>query len=173
MEDNCVPYRRRALYLLLTLPMIVLYAVIAAYLWRVSLAFFIVYLGLFVVVAFAQSYVCVYLQCPYVGRFAPCVGGFCLPSSRIARWFKNAKRSEGIYNVVVTVAFAAFLGIILLPIYFLILRSVVYLLAYLGIVLLYAIGFLGWICPVCGTRHVCPGGQASTQLIEIVRRKGA
>ncbi|HEY69402.1 MAG TPA: hypothetical protein G4O08_02335 [Anaerolineae bacterium] len=172
MEDNCVPYRRRALYLLLTLPMIVLYAVIAAYLWRASLTFFIVYLVLFVVVAFAQSYVCVYLRCPYVGRFAPCVGGFCLPSSQIARWFKNVRRSEGIYNVVVTIAFAAFLGIILLPIYFLALRGVVYLLAYLGIVLLYAIGFLGWICPVCGTRHVCPGGQASTQLIEVFRRKG-
>jgi hypothetical protein len=173
VSNNCIPYRRRALYLLLTLPMIVMYVFMAAYLWRVSPAFFIVYLMLFAVVAFAQSYVCVYLQCPYVGRFAPCVGGFCLPSSQIARWFKDVKPSERIYNVMLTLAFVAFLGIILLPIYFLYLRGVVFLLAYLGIVLLYAIGFLGWICPVCGTRHVCPGGQTSTKLIEAVRRKDA
>ncbi|MGD8815513.1 MAG: hypothetical protein PVI78_13660 [Anaerolineales bacterium] len=173
MDNNYVPYRRKVLYLLITFPMLVMYAVIAAYLWRVSLFSFIAYLGLFVVVAFAQSYVCVYLQCPYVGRFAPCVGGFCLPSSQIARWFKNAKRSEGIYNVAVTLASMAFLGIILLPIYFLVLRSVGFLLVYLGIVMLYAIGFLGWICPVCGIRHDCPGGQVSTKLIETVRRKSA
>jgi hypothetical protein len=37
-------------------------------------------------------------------------------------------------------------------------------LIYAGIVLVYAGFFLGFICPVCGTRHVCPGGQVSTRL---------
>ena len=164
MCEDCVPYSRKWLYLLLTVPMIVMYVAIAVFLWQVSTLFFALYVALFVIVAVGQSYVCVYFQCPYVGRFAPCVGGFCLPASQIARLLKNVKRSEGIYNVAVSVAFAAFAGIIFLPMYFLYRQGVGYLLAYVGIVLAYAAGFLWWICPACATRQVCPGGQVSTRL---------
>lgn len=168
MSENCVPYQRKSLYLLLTIPMIGMYVAIAAFLWQVSTAFFVVYGALFVLVAVFQSYVCVYWQCPYVGRFAPCVGGFCLPSSQIARLLKNVKRSERAYNVAVSLAFVGFVGIIVLPLYFLYQHSVTYLLVYVGIVLAYAAGFLWLICPACGTRHVCPGGQASTKLREMI-----
>jgi hypothetical protein len=164
MNPDCVPYRRKTLYLLLTIPMIGLYIGIAVLLWQASAIAFVVYCALFVVVAISQSYVCVYWQCPYVGRFAPCVGGFCLPSSQIARLFKNAKRSEGSYNKAVSAAFAGLVGIIVLPIYFLYQQNALYLLAYLGIVLVYAALFLWFICAVCATRHVCPGGQASSRL---------
>jgi hypothetical protein len=171
MRENCVPYPRKSLYLLLTLPMIGMYVVIAAFLWKVGVVIFAVYGALFVFVAVAQSYVCVCWQCPYVGRFAPCVGGFCLPSSQIARLLKNVKRSERTYNIVVTLAFMGFLGIIVLPLYFLYQQSVIYLLIYLGIVVVYAASFLGLICPACGTRHVCPGGQTSTRLRETLTAK--
>ena len=151
--------------------MIGLYVLIATFLWQVSVVFFAVYCALFVIVAIAQSYVCVYWQCPYVGKFAPCVGGFCLPASQIARLFKKTKRSERAYNIVVSLAFAAFLGIIILPVYFLYKQSGVYLLTYLGIVLVYAASFLWMICPVCDTRHVCPGGQTSMKLRDMLVRK--
>ncbi|MBN1538430.1 MAG: hypothetical protein JW908_16970 [Anaerolineales bacterium] len=168
MDENCVPYQRKALYLLLTIPMIVLYVVIGIFLWQISRVYLAIYGVLFILVVFLQSYVCVYWQCPYVGRFAPCVGGFCLPSSQIARLFKNVKRSERIYNFVVSLAYIAFFGIILFPMYFIFQRSVGYLLIYIGIVLVYAVGFMGYICPVCATRHVCPGGQTSTKLRKMV-----
>jgi len=171
MSEGCVPYPRKGLYLVLTVPMIVMYAALALFLWRVSRAFFVVYLGLFVLVAIAQSYVCVCWQCPYVGRFAPCVGGFCLPSSQIARLFRNVKATTRSYNIVVTVAFAGFLGIIVLPVYFLYRQSIGYLLGYLGIVLVYTACFLWLICPVCGTRWVCPGGQTATKLREMIAGK--
>ncbi|MBN2115415.1 MAG: hypothetical protein JW730_02530 [Anaerolineales bacterium] len=171
MTKNCVPYPRKSLYLVLTIPMIAIYLAIAVLLWQVNQTFFMIYLSLFLIVVVSQSYVCVYWQCPYIGKFAPCVGGFCLPSSQVARLFKNVKRSVGSYNVVVTLAFAAFLGIIVLPIYFLYQQGIVILLVYLGIVLIYAASFLWWICPVCGTRHVCPGGQTSTKLREAFIRK--
>jgi hypothetical protein len=144
--------------------MIGMYIALGALLFSVSLPFFILYCALFVTVAIAQSYVCAYFQCPYVGKFAPCVGGFCLPSSQIARGFKDVKKSKRTYDIVVNVAFAAFLGIILLPIYFLYQQNPLLLLAYVLIVMSYAVGFLGFICPVCATRHVCPGGQTSTKL---------
>ena len=173
MSEHCVskPYPRKTLYLVLTIPMLVLYVAIALFLWQYHPIAFAVYLSLFVIVAISQSYVCVYWQCPYVGKFAPCVGGFCLPSSQLARLFKRAKRTERAYNIVVTLAFAGFLGIIGLPVYFLYQHSIVYLLAYLGIVLIYAACFLWWICPVCGTRHVCPGGQTATKLREMLAKE--
>jgi hypothetical protein len=171
MSGDCVPYPRKTFYWLLTIPMIVMYVAIAALLWQVSVVAFVVYCVLFPVVALGQSYACVYWECPYVGKAAPCVGGLCLPSSQIARLLKNAKRSARIYNVAVTVAFLALLGIVVLPIPFLYERSLVYLLGYVGIVVGYAAAFLQWICPVCATRQVCPGGQAATKLREVIQRQ--
>lgn len=169
MSENCVPYPRKPLYLIITIPMFALYIAICAYLRKVGLVYFLIYCALFVIVAVGQSYVCMYYACPYIGRFAPCVGGFCLPASRIALLFRNAKKSERTYNISITAAFLAFIGIIVFPIYFLYQLNAAYLLAYLGIVLVYAAIFLGYVCPVCATRHVCPGGQTSTKLIEMIK----
>ena len=166
MEDDCVPYQRKSLYLALTIPMIVMYIVISIFLWKVNVVVFAIYISLFIFVAFFMSYVCVYWECPYVGRFAPCVGGFCLPSSQIARLFKNAKRSETRYNFFLTLAYVSFFGIILFPMYFLFVQNIAYLLAYIGIVVVYWVLFTLYICPVCGTRHICPGGQTAVKIRE-------
>jgi hypothetical protein len=165
-ENDCVPYKRKSLYLALTIPMIVVYIVISSILWKVNVVVFAIYVSLFVFVAFFMSYVCVYWECPYVGKFAPCVGGFCLPSSQIARLFKNAKRSETRYNIFLTLAYVSFFGIILFPMYFLYVQNIVYLLVYIGIAVVYWVVFTLYICPVCGTRHVCPGGQAAVKIRE-------
>jgi len=141
-----------------------MYIAIAVFLYQAHFVFFVIYCVFSMVVAVSQSYGCVYWQCPYIGRFAPCAGGFCLPSSQIARWFKNARKSERAYNIVVVLAFIAFGGIIVLPVYFLYQQSVPSLLIYLGVVLVYAASFLWLICPLCATRYVCPGGQTSTKL---------
>jgi hypothetical protein len=163
-ENVSVPYKRKALYLTLTIPMIVMYIAIAAFLWQINLIFFAIYVSLFIFVALFMSYVCVYWQCPYVGKFAPCVGGFCLPSSQIAKLFNNTKRSETRYNIFLALAYVSFFGIILFPMYFLCLEEKAYLLAYIGIVIVYGLAFTLFVCPVCGTRHVCPGGQAAVKL---------
>jgi hypothetical protein len=165
-ENDFVPYKRKSLYLALTYPMIVMYIAIAVFLWQINVVIFAIYVSLFVSVAFFMSYVCVYWQCPYVGKFAPCVGGFCLPSSQIARLFKNAKRSGTRYNIFLTLAYLSFFGIILFPMYFLYLKNIVYLLAYVGIVVVYGVMFTLYVCPVCDTRFVCPGGQAAIKLKE-------
>jgi hypothetical protein len=172
MNENDVPYRRKALYLLLTIPMIVMYGAIAVFLWTVHHVYFVIYAAFFVLVAILQSYVCVHWQCPYVGRFAPCVGGFCLPSSQIARLFKGVKRSEKVYTIVLTLAYVNFFGVILFPIYFIYRQSLVYVLIYVGIVAVYALCFLLFICPVCATRHVCPGGQTAMQLKNKIKKRG-
>jgi hypothetical protein len=162
--NEYVPYRRKALYLIITLPMIALYIAVAIMLWRNHPAFFTGYAALFVLVAIFQSYVCVYWQCPYVGRFAPCVGGFCLPSSRIARLMKNVNRSKTLYNIFLSLAYASFFGIILYPVYFLYQQGIVLVLGYAGIVLAYSAVFMLWVCPVCATKSVCPGGQTAVSM---------
>ena len=172
MNENCAPYRRKAFYLFLTVPMIVMYGAIALFLWSVDSVYFMIYGTFFVLVAILQSYVCVHWQCPYVGKFAPCVGGFCLPSSQIARLFKRVKRSEKTYAIVVTLAYINFFGVILFPIYFIYRQSFVYALIYIGIVAVYALCFLLFICPVCATRHVCPGGQTAMQLRDQIKKQG-
>jgi len=168
MDQDCSPYPRKTLYWVLTIPMLAMYVAIAALLWQANVLVFAAYCVLFPTVAIGQSYACVSWRCPYVGRFAPCAGGFCLPSSQIARLLKNVKMSAGAYNVAVTVAFLALMGIIFLPVPFLYQKASVYLLAYLGIVVAYAAAFLWWICPVCATRQVCPGGQAATKLRRVI-----
>ena len=171
MSRSCIPYQRKSVYLVLTAPMIGLYVANAVFLWQVSIAAFVVYCALFPFVAICQSYVCVYWQCPHVGSFAPCVGGFCLPSSQIARLLRNVKRSERGYTVAVSLASLGLLGIVFVPVYFLYQESVGYLIAYLGIVVAYTASFLWLICPACGTRHICPGGQASTKVRTLFRRR--
>lgn len=170
MNENCVPYKRKALYLFLTIPMIAMYVTLAVFLWSVNAIASIIYCAFFVFVAILQSYVCVYWQCPYVGKFAPCVGGFCLPSSQIARLFRHVKRSEKTYNIVITLAYINFFGVILFPIYFIYRQGLVYALIYVGLVAVYALCFLLFICPVCGTRHVCPGGQTAIRLKDGIKR---
>lgn len=145
-----------------------MYVAIAAFLWQVARPFMVIYIVLFLGVAVSQSYVCAYWQCPYIGGFAPCLGGFCLPSSQLACLFKHAKKSKARYNLALGLASASLLGIILLPIYFLYDWNIVYLLIYLGIVLTYAISFVWLICPLCESRHVCPGGQASIKLRDLL-----
>ena len=170
MNKDCAPYPRKGLYLLFTVPMVIVYVLIAAYLWTINVVFFIIYCSFFVFVALFMSYVCVYWECPYVGKFAPCVGGFCLPSSQIARLWKNVKRSELLYNAALNLAYFNFFGIILFPVYFLYKLGLLYFLAYLGIVALYTILFMLFICPVCGTRHICPGGQSAMALRNFIDR---
>jgi hypothetical protein len=163
-------YPRKAFYLAITIPMIVVYVLIFLLLWRIGVGFALLYAACFAAVAVAQSYVCVYWKCPYVGRFAPCVGGFCLPSSRIALLMGKAGRSQNIYSVAVNGAFAAFLAVTVFPLYFLYLQGVGFLLGYLGLVTVYAVLFLGYVCPVCATRTVCPGGKTSTAVRGMFRR---
>ncbi len=158
------------MYLLLTVPMLMVYGVITAFLGQRGLVYALAYIALFIVVALAQSLVCVYWACPYLRRFDPCVGGFCLPSNMIARLYRGTSISKGVYHVAVTLACLAFGGIFLFPVPFLYRQNIIYLLIYAGVALAYIGGFLGLICPVCATREACPAGQLSIKLKETIKK---
>ena len=84
MYKDCIPYKRKVLYLLLTVPIIIQYLVIIGYLWEINKLVFIIYCSFFVLAILFQSYCCVYQSCPYIGKFCPGIGGFIVPASVVA-----------------------------------------------------------------------------------------
>jgi hypothetical protein len=166
IDQNCVPYRRKKLYLALTLPILAVYGGVAAALFPLGFEYLLIYLVLLLLTSVLQSFICVYWDCPYVGRFAPCVAGFCLPASQLARLWKKDSLPEKFYPLVLNLTFLFFLGAVFFPLYFLFQIGVIWGISYLAAAGLYAAGFLRWICPDCATRNICPGGQLAVRLQE-------
>jgi hypothetical protein len=172
-ENISVHYKRKGLYLLITIPLFIIYFVIGAYLYSLHVIFLIIYLVFFLLTILLQSYNCLYWKCPHKGTLCPGAGGFCTFSSPIA-WILlrlHVKRSRTRYNVLCTLAFINFLGIIVFPVYFLFQLHLFLVLGYFGIIMLYMAGMMFLICPSCGARQACPGGQTSTLLKSKAQRK--
>ncbi|MBI9047180.1 MAG: hypothetical protein JEZ06_22020 [Anaerolineaceae bacterium] len=167
----CSDYPRKKLYWILTFPMMLLHSAIAILLFKFHWSVFLIYLSLIILVALSMSFVCHHWKCPYIGKFAPCVGGFCLPSSRIAVLWKNQQRSEKRYKFALNIAYTYFFGIILFPIYFIFLYGWLTMVMYILIVFIYAFLFSIYIYPVCRTREVCPGGQSAMKLQKWMNKK--
>ena len=164
MHDDCVPYPRRALYLAITAPIVVVYVAIAFFLGSIRLSLVLIYGACFVLIGVFQAYCCVHQDCPYIGRFCPGAGGFCVPASRLAKLWRNVERTDTRFNVFGSIAFLNLLVVVFLPVYFLYQQSPLAMLAYLTIVVAYTLGMLLLICPVCAIRDTCPGGKASARL---------
>ena len=166
MYKDCIPYKRKALYLLLTGPIVVLYLVIIGYLWEVDKLIFTVYCSLFVLIILFQSYCCTYQNCPYMGKFCPGMGGFIVPASIVALLLKKVKRVKTLFNLFALLAFLCLLGIILLPVYFIYKLGLNLLIFYSVIVIAYSLLFLVLICPVCAIRDSCPAGKVSSNMFK-------
>jgi len=174
MYKHSIPYKRKGLFLLITIPMVIMYILIGFYLLTVNLNILIIYCAFFALTILFQSYNCIYWECPHVGKFCPGVGGFCILSSPIANFLikLKIKQSQKTHNILCSIAYINFFGIIFSPIYFIYKLNFFYVLIYIGIILLYFIGMMMLICPFCGARNACPGGQTSTKLIKIFDKHG-
>jgi hypothetical protein len=148
----------------MTAPLVVLYLALAFLLATIHIALVVAYGMAFILVAVFQAYCCVHQDCPYIGRFCPGAGGFCVPASRIAKLWRNVERSDKRFNLFGSIAFLNLLVIVFLPVYFLYQWNPSALLAYFAIVVAYTFGMLLLICPVCAIRDICPGGRTSDRL---------
>ena len=164
MYRGCVPYKRKALYLILTIPIVVLYLVIMVYLWQVNKLVFAVYCSFFILGIIFQSYCCAYQSCPYIGKFCPGLGGFIIPASVVALLLKKVKKVKALFDLFASLGFICLLAIILLPVYFIYKLGVNLLVFYSIIVIAYNVLFLLLICPVCAIRDTCPAGKASSNI---------
>ncbi|MEJ2356292.1 MAG: hypothetical protein P8Y62_10435 [candidate division WOR-3 bacterium] len=164
MYKDCVPYKRKALYLILTIPIIILYLVIMIHLWQVNKLIFAIYCSFFILGILFQSYCCAYQDCPYIGKFCPGLGGFLMPASLVARLLKKVKKAKIMFDLCASIAFICLLGIILLPVYFIYKLGLFLLILYSVIVVVYIVSFLLLICPACAIRDTCPAGKTSSNI---------
>ena len=167
MHKYLIPYKRKGLYILITIPMIIGYLLIGILLAHNNLTFLIIYVLLFVLTILLQSYNCIYWECPHIGRMCPGAGGFCMLSSPVAYILikLHVKGSKRLYSVLCSIASLTLLGIIVFPVYFIFKLYPLYVLLYFGLIIAYGIGMMLLICPYCGARKACPGGLFSTKLV--------
>jgi hypothetical protein len=167
INNNCIPYARKKLYLIITIPLMLLIIAIFGFIFIINPFCGIIYLGFWFGANVFQSYCCEYQDCPYTDGFCPAVAGI-IPASRIANFsiIKNMSKSKKRFELYATFGSLCLLGLIIFPLLFIFELGMVYLLGYLTFILIYAILFLWNICPVCAIRSTCPGGRFSTTLRE-------
>jgi len=164
MHAGCYPYRRKALYSVITLPMLGILALVAVLLWNLHWLLFAGYLAAMGATIFLQSLCCAHQRCPYMKGFCPGVGGFVVPASKLALLWRNLELSQRAFNTAASVGGTLLCVIVLGPVYFIFRESVLLGVGYLVAVLVYAAVFLSRVCPVCAVRDTCPGGIASTKM---------
>ena len=165
MNKQCPTYKNKGMYLLITMPLILLYFAVGYYLWNFAHVFFWIYLALFILTNVFQSYCCAFQKCPYIHGFCPGIGGFIIPSSRIARLFENKATSKSLFQLSAVIASVLALGIIILPLFFLKDLGILFILLYCLIFIAYGELFLNMICPDCITKKICPAGLLSSRII--------
>ena len=167
-DMSCVPYRRKGLYLALTVPMLLLLLGVLVYLGTYSILLSLVFLTCYLIMSFFQAYCCAYQRCPYVGGFCPAVLGI-MPASLIAKYLygdREIARTKARFDAYATVAVLGWLGLVLLPLYWIARLGISFAVAYFAVHAIYTLIFGLTICPACAIREICPGGRVH----KLVRR---
>ena len=160
-DMSCVPYRRKGLYLAVTAPFLALLVLVFAYLWTFSFILSLVFASFYFAMCYFQAYCCAYQDCPYVGGFCPAIAGI-VPASALAKLAygrKQITRSKRAFEVHAAIAFAAWIGLIAWPLFWLSRLGVWATVGYVVCHALYYTVFGLTICPVCAVRDTCPGGR--------------
>ena len=157
---SCYPYRRKGVYAVLTVPLLAVLVLVFIYLWSFTPILSLALLLLYLATCFFQAYCCAYQDCPYIGGFCPAVTGI-MPASWLAKLLYGGKinKSQRLFNLNASIAAAAMLGMIFLPVYWILKLGVWYTVGYVGFLVLYYLVFLLSVCPVCAIRGTCPGGK--------------
>ena len=158
---SCVPYRRKGLYLALTIPMLLLMLAVLIYLGTYNIPLSLAFLACYVVMSTFQAYCCAYQDCPYVGGFCPAVLGI-MPASLIAKvLYSNREivRTKARFEAYATIAVTGWIGLVFLPVYWLAKLGIGFAIAYVACHAVYALVFGLTVCPVCAIRDTCPGGK--------------
>jgi hypothetical protein len=159
-DMSCYPYRRKGLYIALTVPLLVVLVLVFVYLWRFSPLLSLSMLLLYLATCYFQAYCCAYQDCPYIGGFCPAITGI-VPASWMAKLLYGSKitKSERLFDLSAMIAAVAMFGMILLPVYWILKLGVWYVVGYAAFFVLYYLVFMLTVCPACAIRGTCPGGK--------------
>jgi hypothetical protein len=164
----CVPYRRKGLYFVLTIPFFAVFISVFVYLWTFSLVLSIVFLLLYLGACLFQAYCCAYQDCPYVGEFCPAVAGI-IPASLFTKLIygrREITRSKRRFDIHVIIAAACGLGFIVFPLPWISKLGFWFGAGYIAFVVAYLLIFFLTICPACAIRHTCPGGKLQSIVLK-------
>jgi len=160
-DMSCVPYQRKGLYFLLTIPFLLLLIAVFVYLWTFSFTLSLVLVLFYGMTCLFQAYCCAYQDCPYVGGFCPAVAGI-MPASLLAKLIYGDGRitkSKKMFEAQATIGFTGLLGLTFFPLFWIAKLGWPFAVGYVVVHLVYYGFFLFTICPVCAIRDTCPGGK--------------
>ena len=160
-DMSCVPYRRKGLYFLLTIPFLLLLVAVFVYLWAFSPILSLVFAGFYAMTCFFQAYCCAYQDCPYVGGFCPAVAGI-MPASLLAKLLYGQGRitkSKRMFERQATLGVIGLLGMAFFPVFWIAKLGLLFAIGYVAYHAVNYVVFLFTICPACAIRHICPGGK--------------
>jgi len=171
--DDAKSYRwtikDKVIYGLVLIPFVVAFIGSLILMGRVSIAFPILVLVLYVLANFFQAGCCV--GCPYRGSYCPALFGVYL-ANLFSTWFykqrqfdektfyRNANRAASLLGVILIMT-----SVILVTLNWL------WMVAYLLLAVLHFMLFLVFICPKCGYNETCPAGKYSCSMMRRFRKK--
>lgn len=167
-DMSCVPYRRKGLYFLLTIPFVLLLIGTFVYLWTFSFALSLVLALFYGMTCLFQAYCCAYQDCPYVGGFCPAVAGI-MPASLLAKLIYGQGRitkSKRMFETQATFGVIGLLGMAFFPVFWIAKLGLLFAIGYVVYHGLNYVVFLFTICPACAIRHTCPGGKLLGVLVK-------
>lgn len=159
-DMTCVPYRKKLLYFVLTIPYFSVLIIVAFYLWSLNFVLSIIFILFYFLMCYFQTYCCAYQNCPYVGTICPAIAGIILASflTKFIYSKKKIKKSKKLFEINATIASISWAGIIIFPLYWISKLNILLAAGYGISTIIYYIIFGLTICPVCAIRKTCPGG---------------
>jgi hypothetical protein len=167
-DMSCVPYSRKGVYFALTIPFLVIVILVFVYLWRNNILLSFVLLALYLATSYFQAYCCAYQECPYIGRFCPAIVGI-YPANLFAKLLYGRKKvveSKVRFEVQATLATIGWLGIAILPLYWLWQLGAIFAIGYFASHVIYYLIYGLTVCPKCAIRDTCPGGKLQSVVLK-------
>ena len=165
---SCVPFRRKARYLILTISFLAILFLVCVYLWDFNFWPSMLFIMLFFATCYFQAHCCAQQECPYIGHFCPAIVGI-MPASFLAKFIygeKQIAKSKRIYWVNLTLATMTWLGLAIVPLFWIAKLHVALAWGYIALHLIYYLVFGFTIWPVCAIRNTCPGGTLQKSLLK-------
>lgn len=166
-DMSCVPYRRKVLYFVLTIPFFAFLIAVFIYLWTISFLLAMVFLLFYLAMCYFQAYCCAYQECPYIGGFCPALVGV-MPANILAKliYGKKIDKSKKWFEIQAALASISWLGLIAFPVYWVQRLAPWFAVGYMVSHGVYYVIFGLTICPVCAIRETCPGGKLQSVVLK-------
>jgi hypothetical protein len=150
-------------YLLSLIPLIAVFIIVLYVLTFQSIYLSILFLSLYVIVNFFQSYCCI--DCPYKGSYCPAFFGVYLGNMLSSILFNHHTMNLKTHKLCASLGALLVIVTILFPIYWLYQQGWIMLITYIGLVVLHVLLFAPTQCKKCSYQDRCPGGKATNALL--------